>query len=418
MSIFSSRSNNSANLGKALLLVGGFTLLHPHLGAAQSSPLTQTFNQSTADGNYPFTATPALASGGVSGYFSGQRGASAAVAEQGYGISTNTGNTSSVTVDMVRKTFPTLSTSNQLSFDIGAFNAGSGNKGFNNGASVDVYLSVNNSGYSATPQLHVIGANTNGSNFNFGTATTYTFATPVSSSSATVTLLQGNTSASQYTSVVMPLPVTPGQGTSVAVRFVISTSNSTTILVDNVTLTSSSSLLPLPVELTRFTAVPQAAGVSLAWATASEKNSAYFEVQRSATGETYTTLGKVAAQGGSSSAREYRFDDGYPLPGLAYYRLHQVDNDGSDAFSPVVLVRSQPLGGEGAYPNPTTGEVRLPAGLSPGTYRVLDARGRVQQQGPATANARLDLRALPTGSFLLELTDAAGSRRTQRLVRE
>ena len=188
--------------------------------------------------------------------------------------------------------------------------------------------------------------------------------------------------------------------------------------VDNLQVFSSGGTA-LPVELTRFAAAPTPTGVALTWATASEKNSAYFEVQRSADGATYATLGKVAAQGSSSTAREYAFVDSRPLAGLGYYRLHQVDLDGSDAFSPVALVRSRASGAEAesAYPNPTTGVVQLPAGLSPGTYRVLDAVGRVQQQGPATGNARLDLSALPAGTFLLELTDAGG-RRSQRLVRE
>ncbi len=188
--------------------------------------------------------------------------------------------------------------------------------------------------------------------------------------------------------------------------------------IDNVQVFSSGPSA-LPVELSRFAAAPSAAGVGVQWATASEKNSAWFEVQRSADGATYATLGKIAAQGSSSTAREYSYADTRPLAGMAYYRLHQVDLDGSSAFSPVVLVRSRASGGEteGAYPNPTTGVVQLPASLGTATYRVLDAVGRVRQQGAATGNARLDLNALPAGTFLLELTDASG-RRTQRLVRE
>ena len=172
----------------------------------------------------------------------------------------------------------------------------------------------------------------------------------------------------------------------------------------------------LPVELTRFGAAAEGSGVRLAWATASEKNSAAFEVQRSADGETYQVVGKVAAQGTSTSQHEYDFRDARPLAGLTYYRLRQIDNDGSSAYSPVATVRARAGAETLAYPNPTTGLVVLPAVAGPARYRLLDAVGRPVLQGEA-AGGPLDLGPLPRGTFWLELTDATG-RRVQRLVRE
>ncbi|MET4075523.1 T9SS type A sorting domain-containing protein [Hymenobacter sp. UYCo722] len=178
-------------------------------------------------------------------------------------------------------------------------------------------------------------------------------------------------------------------------------------------------LNPLPVLLTRFDATAKSSGVALNWATASEKNSAYFEVQRSATGQGYETIGRVAAQGSSSSLRTYAFLDAHPLAGLAYYRLRQVDNDGTTAYSPVATALAQVEKGADtrAYPNPTSGLVLLPAMLSPAQYRLLDAVGRPVLQGPAVGGSQLDLGPLPRGAFWLELTDAAGTH-VQRLVRE
>ncbi|WP_345053283.1 T9SS type A sorting domain-containing protein [Hymenobacter glaciei] len=172
----------------------------------------------------------------------------------------------------------------------------------------------------------------------------------------------------------------------------------------------------MPVELTRFDAAAKGTGVGLSWATASEKNSAYFEVQRSATGEAYEAIGRVAAQGSSSSAREYGFTDARPLAGLAYYRLRQVDTDGTTAYSPVATARR---GGEIAtiYPNPTADAVMLPASLGSVRYRVLNALGQTLTSGQAAGGDRLDLSTLPKGAFFLELTDTTG-RHTQRLTRQ
>ena len=172
---------------------------------------------------------------------------------------------------------------------------------------------------------------------------------------------------------------------------------------------------PLPVELTSFNATALNTGVNLTWATASEKNSAYFDAQRSTTGEAFETIGRVAAQGISSSLRTYEFLDARPLAGLAYYRLRQVDTDGTAAYSPVATMRRN--ADVAIYPNPATDAVTLPASMGAVRYRVLNSVGQALASGQAMGGDRLDLSALPKGSFFLELSDAAG-RRTQRLMRQ
>ena len=163
---------------------------------------------------------------------------------------------------------------------------------------------------------------------------------------------------------------------------------------------------PLPVVLTQFTAV--AAGpsaVRLAWATASEANSAAFEVQRSADGATWATLGTVAAAGTSTTAHTYGYLDAAAPTGAGYYRLRQVDADGTASYSPV---RAVVLTGAGAglalYPNPTTTAATL-SGAQPGTLAtVYDALGRpvLATTADATGTAVLVLPAgLPTGVYVV-----------------
>jgi len=148
-----------------------------------------------------------------------------------------------------------------------------------------------------------------------------------------------------------------------------------------------SGLAPLPVELTTFTAKAVGSAVQVAWATASEKNSAYFEVQRSANGLRFETLTQVAAQGTSTSAHSYASRDAQPLPGQSYYRLRMVDRDGTFAYSPVATVRFGATNGPASvtlYPNPSTGTSfhlatqNIPA--SPATVRLLDLQGRLVSQ--------------------------------------
>ncbi|MEJ7660098.1 MAG: hypothetical protein WKG07_11005 [Hymenobacter sp.] len=70
--------------------------------------------------------------------------------------------------------------------------------------------------------------------------------------------------------------------------------------------------VPLPVKLVQFAAVRQGSAARVTWATASEQNSAYFVVQRSADGRTFADLQRVAAQGTTTSRHEYATLDATP----------------------------------------------------------------------------------------------------------
>jgi len=121
--------------------------------------------------------------------------------------------------------------------------------------------------------------------------------------------------------------------------------------------TLGSTANPLPVELSNFTATAQGpTAVRLAWATASEKNSARFEAERSQDGRTFERLGTVAAAGSSSTPRSYELLDAKLPTGVAtlYYRLRQVDLDGTFNYSPVrtVTLKGMAAAGLALYPSP------------------------------------------------------------------
>ena len=166
--------------------------------------------------------------------------------------------------------------------------------------------------------------------------------------------------------------------------------------------------VPLPVELTAFTATAEGpAAVRLAWATASEKNSAAFEVERSADGRTFARVGTVAAAGSSSAPRSYGFVDA-PRPAgaaLRYYRLRLVDADGTFGYSPVrtVALAGQPASGLTLVPNPA--RATTVAGAAAGApVEVFDAVGRrvLTATADTAGSAALVLPAgLPTGMYVV-----------------
>ncbi|GAA3984148.1 T9SS type A sorting domain-containing protein [Hymenobacter antarcticus] len=117
----------------------------------------------------------------------------------------------------------------------------------------------------------------------------------------------------------------------------------------------------------------------------------------SADGQKFTALGIVAAAGSSSSARRYGFVDS-KLPGAAllYYRLKQVDVDGTFAYSPVRAVTVNRVAGLALFPNPARTGATL-TGAQPGAVvTVFDALGRLVTSAPADAGGTAAL-VLPAG---------------------
>jgi hypothetical protein len=113
----------------------------------------------------------------------------------------------------------------------------------------------------------------------------------------------------------------------------------------------------LPVKLISFSAQKNKNNdqVDVAWETASEINSDYFEILRSNENEQWESIGKVSAAGTSNKIIKYSIVDPFPAPGINYYQLTEYDFDGAHQESNVVSVsnnnKSETLV---VYPNPTS----------------------------------------------------------------
>jgi Secretion system C-terminal sorting domain len=94
-----------------------------------------------------------------------------------------------------------------------------------------------------------------------------------------------------------------------------------------------------PVTLSYLAATPKPEYVKLNWGTQNETNSSHFVIQRSRDLAEFENLGIVKSHGNSSDKLEYGFDDNSPLLGISYYRLKQIDFDGSFDYSRPVAVK-------------------------------------------------------------------------------
>lgn len=176
----------------------------------------------------------------------------------------------------------------------------------------------------------------------------------------------------------------------------------------------STPVTPLPVVLTSFKAKTTPAGVSIQWETASEMNAHHFVVERATeVGGSFQALGQVLTAGTSTQAKQYAWQDNRPPTGFAYYRLRQVDLDGTETFSLVVAIRVERASSVlAAYPSPATDYLTVvgPPGAS---VLVVDQTGR-QMRHVYLDEARalpLDVQSLPAGLYFLQ--DAATGQRTK-----
>lgn len=130
------------------------------------------------------------------------------------------------------------------------------------------------------------------------------------------------------------------------------------------TVNGSTPVIPLPVELISFKAVKQNSAVFLTWATASELDNDYFDVEMTEDLKgKFKAVGRVHSSVNNSSIRQnYQFTHKGNFTGTRYYRLKQVDLDGTTDYSKVVAVSANGLHmavEPRVYPNPINPDSKL-----------------------------------------------------------
>ena len=174
----------------------------------------------------------------------------------------------------------------------------------------------------------------------------------------------------------------------------------------------------LPVTLTTFSGRALAKANELSWATTEETGFDRFVVQRSVDGASWLDLGEVAgAVSRGEEQSEYGYRDEQPAA-VSHYRLLIRDLDGSEAFSPVLVLERDESATLTAYPNPTTGELNLTLPLAEGERGSLvlyDLAGRELFRRAVRSDRYHTTLDVPAGVYLLRL-ETASSRWARRVV--
>lgn len=115
----------------------------------------------------------------------------------------------------------------------------------------------------------------------------------------------------------------------------------------------------LPIELLYFQATDKGESVSLNWATASEKNTSHFLIERSANAADWISIGNVNTHNNSTHTLYYQANDPDPLPGLSYYRLKIIDLDQTYEYSNIEFIEREREGLFTVSPNPSNGSFHV-----------------------------------------------------------
>lgn len=174
----------------------------------------------------------------------------------------------------------------------------------------------------------------------------------------------------------------------------------------------------LPVELSAFTAWNSGATNTLQWETQSELNNDRFEIERSADGQHFERIGTVKGASNSVVALSYFWEDQTPLLGVNYYRLRQVDHDGTESYSNIVavLVHSE-LGEARFFPNPVGQQLTYQFHAQKAeslTLQLTDVLGRVVATWPLEVQVGintnvLDVTPLAAGMYQATVQNSAGT---------
>ena len=176
----------------------------------------------------------------------------------------------------------------------------------------------------------------------------------------------------------------------------------------NIDNSGSCSLGALPIELLSFKAEHNNQHVSIRWQTVSEINHSFFRIEKSDDLINWHEIYQEESKGGDSyTLKNYSYIDNNPYSEENYYRLMQVDNDGSTSFSPVrTVVLDNRTDAISYFPNPASDQIVLKSdkGIH-SKIQVVDMLGKVLDKKLINSNlheVQLDVSDLTTGVYFIQ----------------
>ncbi|HRP89335.1 MAG TPA: T9SS type A sorting domain-containing protein [Edaphocola sp.] len=181
--------------------------------------------------------------------------------------------------------------------------------------------------------------------------------------------------------------------------------------------------VPTPITLIDFNAEKVENSAVLKWTTATEKNNRGFEVERSTKAHDWTTLGFVnskAQNGASNTILNYNFTDSKPELGDNFYRLKQVDFDGTSTYSTIRVLQFSGSKAIKVYPNPAGDYVTITGLDGQNEIMLSNVLGQVisKTKNNNASTKQIDLKDLPASMYMITIKSESGSLSTFKIVKQ
>jgi hypothetical protein len=202
-------------------------------------------------------------------------------------------------------------------------------------------------------------------------------------------------------------------------------SSSSTILPSNISLTAApiylSNSFTIPIELVDFSGKRVNNVSQLKWQTATEINTANFEIERSDDGQKFTPIGEVKAKGNSVTPQYYSLNDDKKIKSTVYYRLKANDLDGKFTYSKTVALNEDQAIKTLIFPNPFGKKLNVQLNTDARNTEdfdvsLMDMSGRLLFQQKIQNSVEWSTENLPSGMYILKVA-GRGTVETQKVVK-
>ena len=160
----------------------------------------------------------------------------------------------------------------------------------------------------------------------------------------------------------------------------------------------------LPLRMLSFDATANKHDITLVWNTENEINSSHFEVELATDGVSFKKLATVKATN-LPGKNNYSFIHTHTTENLLFYRLKQVDLDGSFTYSEIVRVTTNSNIRVKVYPNPASAILQV-KNINPAEdelVQIVSGDGKIFIQQNATADMQVNIKSLNAGLYILRL---------------
>lgn len=177
---------------------------------------------------------------------------------------------------------------------------------------------------------------------------------------------------------------------------------------------------PLPVKFETVSATAEGCKVTVKWSTSVEKNSQYFEIERSQNGTDFKAIGRTDGAGNSFELKQYQYVDQSPEANHNFYRVRQVDFDGKSEVSPVVNVKVDcKVSGINIYPNPAKEVINVSGLSNKSTIEIYNALGqKVASKSAHNTVEAVSLAGLADGTYSIQVVSGGEVIYTNKVVKK